>query len=107
MDAFIGIGGNMNWVCPVSSLSTSWLRGFDQTPALIDQNQLCIDFGKVLGVPIYGHHLVAILRLLVAVWFQVLEGNQIDEWGQEVLSPQLPFQYKVSNGAKVAGFLLG
>ena len=63
-----------------TDFSDGRLWKFYHTPALINQCQIhlyCID---VLGGPVYVPHLVFTQYLLIAVWVQVLERNQVDDW---------------------------
>ena len=68
-----------------AKFSANWLRGFDETPVLIDQRRINLNCVEVLGGPVYGTLLVSNHHLLVSVWIHLMEGNKIDGVSQEVL----------------------
>ena len=63
----------------VADFIANWSQGFNNTPALVYQNQLGFNGVKLLWGPVNGTHLIFVQNLLVAVWIKVPDHNNINE----------------------------
>ena len=86
---FGGRGGLLCEFIDGADCSAYWLQVFEHPPALAYQCQLCLNGIKFLRGPVDVTNLGSVQNLLVAVWIEVLDQNEVDEVSGEVLSTRL------------------